>query len=105
MRTFNEEIATEINGPYRVQFGRVIIGDYERFYISVNRETVALRPEVIGAFLEKINAYMAGYDTLNGNALKSGISTGNANPSQRVNFQPLEQPPVRSADFTRGARP
>lgn len=105
MRTTTEEIATQENGPYSIQFGRAIIGDYDRFYFRVNGEIIALTPEKTGAFLEKIGAYIARDNTLNAILHKSGISTGNADTSQRPDFQPLEQPPVRSADFTRGSRP
>lgn len=103
MMVIREIIATSHKEPYKIEFGRIVCGEIDRFYFSVNDETAAIRPAELSLFLDRINAYMGAKSTLFGNNLKSGISTGNADPIQIDEKQPLEQPYVKRADFTSGA--
>ena len=103
MITTLEEIATHDNGVYRLEFGRIRLGDIDRYYLKVNGETITLKEESLTAFLGKIKAYGTANNTLFGDNLKSGISTGITDTSQIVEKQPPAHTPVKACGLYQGA--
>lgn len=105
MITLLEEIAnlTTKEGRPGLEFGRIRLGDIDRYFFRIRGEFIALKEETVAQFLDKIEAYGTSNNTLFGENLKRGVSTGKLNTSQHVEKHPPEHTPVRCADFTRGA--
>ena len=105
MITTLEEIAnlTTKEGRPGLEFGRIRLGDIDRYYFRIRGEFIALKEETVAQFLDKIEAYGTSNNTLFGENLKRGVSTGKLNASQHVEKQPHEQPPVNRCGLYQGA--
>ena len=104
MITCLEEIANlTTKDKHGLEFGRIRIGDIDRYFFRIRGEFIALKEETLAQFLAKIQAYAVSNDTLFRIPIKSGISTGTADTSQRVDFQPSEQPHVKECGLYQGA--
>ena len=93
-----EEIATQDNGVYRLQFGRVKFGEYDRFFMKINGTSATFKPGDMAQFLAKINAYADNTQTLFRVEPKSGPSTGKTDATQTYE----KAPPVGTS--TEGVR-